>query len=114
MREAFKAAAKIENEGVRVIFLEIGDQEVQQEGLSGAGAAENHGVRHVLVVEIQKIRRVVAGFEDRQILLPQVGVTGFAARQREQKRIIRVVGVEQVQGAQVPSVITGNGGEKGV
>jgi hypothetical protein len=83
MCEAFKAAAEIENEGVRVILLEIGDQEVQQKGLSGAGAAENHGVRDVLVMEIQKVRSVVAGFEDREILLPEMGIAGFAAGERK-------------------------------
>ena len=114
MREAFKAATEIENEGVRVILLQIRDQEVQQEGLSGAGAAENHGVRDILVVEIEKVRCVVAGFEDREILLPQMGVAGFAAGEREQERVVGVVGIEKIKRPQVPSVVAGNGGEEGV
>src|ERR1700733_1942642 len=65
-------------------------------------------------MEVQKIRRVVAGFEDRQILLPEMGVVCFPTREREQKRVIGVVGVEQVQGSQVPGVVAGNRGEEGV
>src|SRR5579863_3876705 len=52
LREALKAPAQIEDEGVRSIFLKIGDEEIQKETFSRARPAENHGVGHVAVVEI--------------------------------------------------------------
>ena len=69
LRQALEAPAQIENEGVRLVLLEIGDQEIQQERLSRAGPPENHGVGHVAVVEIQEVRRVVVGLKDREIFL---------------------------------------------
>src|ERR1700691_4627182 len=44
LREALKASAQIEDEGMRVVFLEIGDEEIQKETLAGARSSENHGV----------------------------------------------------------------------
>src|SRR5271168_1972716 len=52
LREALKAPAQIEDEGVRSIFLKIGDEEIQKETFARARPAENHRVRHVAVVEI--------------------------------------------------------------
>src|SRR6266852_5573606 len=63
--EAFKAPAQVEDERVRIVFLEIGDEEIQQERFSSASSPKNHGVGHIAVVEIQEVRGVVVGFEDR-------------------------------------------------
>src|ERR1700722_7969098 len=99
---------------MRVVFLEIRDEEIQKETFAGARSSENHGVRHVAVVEIQKIRRVVIGLEDREIFLPEMLIARLATVKGEEKREVRVVGVEQVQRTQVEDVVTWNRGEKGV
>src|SRR6266404_6082648 len=52
LREAFKTPAQIEDEGVRVVFLQVGNEEVQKETFSRARSPENHGVRHIAVMEI--------------------------------------------------------------
>src|SRR3984885_2083563 len=52
LREAFETASEVENECPRVVFLKICDEEVQKERFSGSSAPENHGVRHVPVVEV--------------------------------------------------------------
>ena len=41
-------------------------------------------------------------------------IARFATVQGEEEREIRVVGVEQIQGAQIENVVTRNGGEKGI
>src|ERR1700720_933244 len=65
-------------------------------------------------MEVQKIRRVVTGLQDREIFLAQVRVPGLSRVQGKEKRKVRIVGVEQIQGAQVKGVVSGNGGEEGV
>ncbi len=97
LRQAFKTSAQVENEGVRCVLLETGDQEIEQKRLPRAGSPEDHGVRDIAVMEIQKIRRVVIGLKDRQILRAQVPVADFARIERKQKREVRVVGVRQIQ-----------------
>src|SRR5271163_2267398 len=42
--EAFKASAQVEDERVRIVFLEIGDEEIQQERFSSPRSPKNHGV----------------------------------------------------------------------
>ena len=54
--------------------------------LTGAGSAENHGVRDILVMQVQKVGRVMAGFEHREIFLAEMGVARFARMQREEER----------------------------
>src|ERR1700730_4678484 len=51
-RQAFKAAAQVKDEREWVIFLEIGNQEIQKKAFSAARAAQDHGVGHVTVVQI--------------------------------------------------------------
>jgi len=93
MGEAFKAPAQVEDERVRLVLLEIGNEEIQQERFSGAGTPQNHGVRHVAVMKVQEVRRVVVGLQDRKILLPEMRVARFATVKGEKKREIRIVGV---------------------
>ena len=69
--QAAETSAQVEDESVRLVFLQIGDQEIQQEGFARSGAAENDGVRHVPVVKIEEVGRLMAGFEDREIFLLQ-------------------------------------------
>ncbi len=52
LREAFKAPAQIEDEGMRIVFLKIGDEEIKEERFPGTGSPENHGVGHIAVMEI--------------------------------------------------------------
>ena len=68
----------------------------------------------VTVVQVQKVRCAVIGFEDPEVFLPQVPVSRFPAAQREKKRKVRIVGVQQIERTQVEGVVAGNRGEKGV
>src|SRR4029077_15775323 len=54
--EALEAAAQVKDERERIVFLEIGNQEVQEEGLSTARPAEDHAVRDIAVMKVQEIR----------------------------------------------------------
>jgi hypothetical protein len=57
---------------------------------------------------------MVVGFEDRKILLPEMGIARLATVKGEEKREIRIVGVKQIQGAQVVSVVAGNRRKKSI
>ena len=78
MREAFKTSAQIEDERVRVVFLEIGDEEIKQKRFTRTRPAENHGVGDIAVMQIQKVRRVMIGFEHREIFLAEMLVARLA------------------------------------
>src|SRR6266436_3154535 len=112
MREAFEAASQVEDERMGLILLEIGNEEIQQEGFPCAGSPEDHGVRHVAVMEIQEVGRMVVGLQDGQILLPEMTVARLATVKGEEKREIRIVRIEQIQGTQVVGVVAGNRREK--
>src|SRR6266436_5486264 len=99
---------------MRIVFLEIGDEEIQQERFPRARSAKNHGVGHIAVVEIQEVRGVVVGLEDREILLPEMEVARLATVKGEEKREIRIIGVKQIQRTQVEDVVAGDCREKGV
>src|SRR5262249_7766653 len=90
-RKAFKTSAKIEDEGVRVVFLEVRDQKIQKERLPAAGAAENHGMRRVAVMEVQKVGRAVIGFKRGEIFPAEVVIPRFSGMERKEKRQIGVV-----------------------
>src|SRR5208282_1479613 len=72
------------------------------------------GVCDIAVVEIQKVGGVVVGLKDREILLPEMGIARLATVKGEEKREIRIVGVQQIQGTQVVSVVAGNRREKSI
>src|ERR1700690_4032443 len=57
---------------------------------------------------------MVVRLQDREILLPEMAIPRLATVKGEEKREIRIVGVEQIQGAQVEGMVAGNGGEKSV
>src|ERR1019366_4100684 len=57
---------------------------------------------------------VVVGLQDREILLAEMEVARLATVKGEEKREIRVVGVEHVERTQVEDVVAGNHCQKGV
>src|SRR5579875_28279 len=52
-------------------------------------------------MEVQKVRRVVICFEYGEILLPEMPVLRLATVEGEEKRIVRVIRVEQIHGSQI-------------
>src|SRR3984893_17293727 len=52
LSEAFKAPAQIEDEGVRRVLLQVGNQEVQKKTFSCSRSTKNHGVGHIAVVKV--------------------------------------------------------------
>src|SRR5579864_4103919 len=62
--EALVAPPEVENHRRRVVLLRVGDDEVAEKGLAGAGGALNERMADVLVVEVPKVRRVVVGLKD--------------------------------------------------
>src|SRR6266851_8410360 len=79
-----------------VIGNEFGEDS-ESSGLARSWSAEHERMGDILVVEIQEVRRAVAGFKDRKIFLAEMRVPGFALVERKEERIIGVVGVEQVE-----------------
>src|ERR1700733_7424877 len=76
--EAFKAPAEVENECVRLVFLEIRNDEIQQETFSSPGSPQDHGVGDVSVVKIQKVRCSMIRLQDREVFLPKMRVPRLA------------------------------------
>jgi hypothetical protein len=64
MRETLEAASQVKDECMGRVLLEIGNEEIQQEGFPCARSAEDHGVRHIAVMEIQEVGRVMVGLQD--------------------------------------------------
>jgi len=64
------------------------------------------------MMEVQKVRRVVVRFENRQILLTEMPVLRLATVESEEKGIIRVIGIEEIQRPEIKRVIAGNCREK--
>ena len=114
LRKTLKAAAQVEDEGVGIVFLEIGNQEIQEKRFSRARAPENHGVGDVAVMEVQEVRGVVIGFEDREIFRAEMIIAPLATVEGKEKREIRIVRVEQIQETQVEGVVAGNGREESI
>jgi len=114
VREAFKASTQIEDEGVRLVLLEIGDQKIEKERFASTGAAQNHGVRHIAVMKIQEVRGVVVGLQNGKIFLSEMGIARLATVKGKEKREVRVIRIEQIQRAQVEDVIAGDCRKKGV
>src|SRR5260370_1288541 len=85
LREAFKTAAQIEDKRVRVVFLKIGNEEIEEERLPRPGPAQDHGMRDIAVMEIQEVGRVMVGFEHRQIFLAEMLIARLATVQCKEK-----------------------------
>jgi hypothetical protein len=69
-------------------------------------------VRDIVVMQVQKVRRVVVGFKHREIFLPEMLIARLATVQRKEKGKIRVVGIEQIQVTEVEDVVAGDRSEK--
>src|SRR5258708_2712932 len=99
---------------MRLVLLQIGDEKVQQERFSCSRAPENHGVGYIAVVQVQEVGCVVVRFENRQIFLPEMAVLMLATVKGKEKRIIGIVGVHEIEGAEIEGIVAGNGGKKRV
>jgi hypothetical protein len=67
---------------------------------------------HVSVMQVQKIGRVVVGFEDRQIFLAEVRVPRLATVKGEKEGIVGVICVKEVEITQVEDMVSGNCGKE--
>src|SRR5580704_10106549 len=67
--QTFVPAAKIEDDGVGAVFLQVREQKIQEEALSCAGCPKNDGVRVVLIVQIQVVRSALIRLQDREVFL---------------------------------------------
>ena len=65
-------------------------------------------------MEVEIVRRAVVGFEHSQILGSEMRVCLLSGQDREQKRQIGVIRVQQIQLAKVQRIVAGHGGEVGV
>src|ERR1700674_2482934 len=57
---------------------------------------------------------MVVGLKDREIFLPELAIPRLATAKGEEKREIRIVSIEQIQGTQVEDMVAGSRREKGV
>ena len=110
--ETFKTPAQIENKRMGFVFLEVGDEEIQEKRFAGARPAQDHAVRHIAVMQVQKVWRVMIGFKDREVFLAEMPVARLTSVERKEKREIRVVGIEQIQITEVKVVVAGDCREK--
>ena len=113
-RQRLEAAADIEDVGQRRVLLCVLEKKVAEIRFATARSAQNECVRHFAVVQIQEVGRAVVGFKHRQIFRAEVRVRLLARQDGEQKRQVGVVGVQQIQPAEVQRIVAGNGGEVGV
>ena len=58
-RQLAVAVTQVEDDGERVVLLQMGDQEVQQEALAAARGTEHEGVAHVLDVQVVEVGRLL-------------------------------------------------------
>ena len=102
-RETLETATQVEDEGIRVVLLEVRDEKIQEERFARSRAAQNHGVRHVSVMKIQEVWGVVVGFEHREIFLSQVPILRLTAVKGKEERVVGIIGVEQIHRAEIES-----------
>ncbi len=109
-----KAAADVEDEGQRRVFLCVLQQKIAQIRLATAGHAENQRVGDLAVMQVQKVGCAVVGFEHGQVLGAEMRVRLLAGKDRKQKRQVGVVRVQQIQLAKVQRIVARHDGEIGV
>ena len=107
-RELPVAVPEIEDDRQRVVLLRVHHQEVQQEALAAAGRAEHERVPDVVDVQVEVVRRLVLGLEDRQRLRVQVRTARLARVQREEEAQVGVVRFEQRQATEVVRAVAGD------
>jgi len=71
-------------------------------------------VRDLAVMQIQKVRRAVVGFEHSKVLGTEIRIRLLAGKDRKQERQVGVVRVQQKQLAKVQRIVTRHSGEVGV
>src|SRR5580692_2644332 len=113
-RKGLEAAADIENEGQRVVFLRVLQQKNTEIGLATTAHPENKGVGNVAGVQVEIVGRAVVGFEHSQILGAEMRVRLLAGKDRKKKRQVGVICVQQIKFAEVERIVAGHGGEIGV
>src|SRR5262249_12560550 len=89
----------------------MSQKEIETETLAAAGSPQDDGVGDILIMEIQKVRGSVVGFEDGQVFRPEMSVLGLSSLERKEKGEIRIVGIEEPQPAQVVGVVAGQNRE---
>ena len=112
--QRLEAAANIEDKRQWMVLLRILEQEVAEVGLAASGHAQNQGVRNFAVVQVQKVRRGIIGFKDRQVFRAEMLIPLLSRQNCEEKREIRVVRVQQQQAAQIHHVVAGHRSKVGV
>src|SRR6266851_4915781 len=112
--EALEAPAQVEDECVRIVFLQIGDEEIQEERFPRPRPPEDHGMGGVFAMQIQVVRRSMVRFEHGEVFLVQMAVDLVPGMQRKEQGVIGVVCVEDEHGPQIEGMIAGHGSEIGV
>src|ERR1039458_8219542 len=80
-----KDAADVKDECQRRVLLRVLQQEITEVRLAAAGHAENQRVGNLAVVQVQKVRCAVVGFEHGQILGTKMRVRLLARKDRKEK-----------------------------
>src|SRR5260370_163709 len=112
IRHAMTKSVREHTQRAQLIFLQVGHEKIQSERLACASPTENHGVRHIAVMQIQEVRCVVVGLKNRQIFLAKMRVLTLATVEREEKREVGIVRVKKVEGTQIKKMIAGDGRQK--
>src|SRR5580700_5796242 len=113
-RKGLEAAADIEDEGQRLVFLRVLQQKNAQIRLATTAHPENQSVGNIAGVQVEIVGRAVVGFEHSQILGAEMRVRLLAGKDRKQKRQVGVICVQQIKFAEVERIVAGHGGEIGV
>ena len=66
------------------------------------------------VMQIQEVGRAVVGFKGSQVLRTEMRVCLLAGKDREQKRQVGVVRVQQIELAEIQRIVARYGGEIGI
>src|SRR5579885_2951267 len=101
------AAAEIKNVGQRPVLLKMRQQETQQKALAAAGRPEDGGMRDVLVVQVEEIKRVMVGLQEREVLIVQPGIVRLAGLRRKKKCEVGVICIQQPDAPEVMGMIAG-------
>ena len=73
--EPLVTAAKVKDVGLRRVFLEVRNQEIEEKALAASRLSQDECVGNILVVEIEKVRRPARRFKKREILLAELLVS---------------------------------------
>ena len=113
-RQLAVAVAQIQDDRERVVLLRVRREEIGQEALPAAGRTQDERVPHVLDVQVERVRRVMRGFEYRECLAAKVAAGSLARVEREQEAQIRSVRLQDSEPAQIVSAVPGHDAQPGV